>query len=103
MQRLKQGIERYLSEEQVGFKKDRSATNTLLKDDRRTIQRSGYVSLQLFCRLQKNKAFDFVWHECLSAVFRSYRVNNKLVTILRKIYKEPKTAELVNGETTGLK
>ena len=98
LQRLKGEIEPYLSEEQAGFRKERSTVQQILclrliAEKHREVNQDVYN-----CFVDFKKAFDLVWHEGLWAVLQSYGVSQKLITILKNIYREATAAGMVNGE-----
>ena len=98
LERLQGNIEPFLSDEQAGFRKDRSTVQQILclrliAEKHREVDQEVYN-----CFVDFKKAFDLVWHEGLWAVLRSYGINQKLITILQNIYKDTMAAVLVNGE-----
>ena len=98
LQRLKHEIEPHLSEEQAGFRKDRSTVQQILCL-RLIAEKHREVNREVFnCFVDFKKAFDLVWHEGLWAVLKSYGVSQKLITIIHNIYKDATAAVMVNGE-----
>jgi len=96
LQRLKVSLEPHLSEEQGGFRSDRSTvqqilTLRLIAEKYRERSRPVYN-----CFVDYTKAFDSVWQEGLWAVLQSYRVPCKLVRLLKNLYDNSKLAVLVD-------
>ena len=92
LNRLKYHLDPHLSEEQAGFRKDRSTVHQILilrllgekaKRNNKKIYNS-FIDFQ--------KAFDTIKHKMIWAVLRSYGVGNKVVTLLEKIYGKSRSA-----------
>ena len=92
LERLKAALESCLSEEQGGFRKDRSTVQqilTLRLIAEKYLERGKRV---YNCFVDYTKAFDSVWHAGLWAVLRSFRVPGKLINLLRNLYAKSRLA-----------
>jgi hypothetical protein len=83
--RLKNHMERYLSDEQAGFRRDRSTTQQILAlrliaEKARRINKKVYV-----CFVDFQKAFDSIDQRVSWAVLQSYGVDGKLIRLLKNI------------------
>ena len=92
LNRLKQYLDPYLAEGQAGFRKDRSTIHQILilRLLAEKAKRNGKKIYNCFIDFQK--AFDTVEHKVIWAVLRSYGVDNKMVTLLEKIYEKSQSA-----------
>ena len=92
----------YLSEEQSGFRKDRSIVHQILilRLIAEKAKRKGKKIYNGFIDFQK--AFDTVNHKVLWAVLKSYGVDYKLITLLKKIYGKAQSAIRINKENGGM-
>ncbi|CAF1621865.1 unnamed protein product, partial [Adineta ricciae] len=92
LNRLKHQLDPFLSEEQAGFRKDRSTVHQILilRLLAEKAKRNGKKIYNCFIDFQK--AFDTIKHEIIWAVLKSYGVNNKVVTLLEKIYGKSRSA-----------
>lgn len=91
-ERLEKIIEQHLSEEQAGFRKDRSTIQQilmlrLLMEDAKSSGQTIY-----HCFVDFKKAFDSVWHEGLWATLDSMGASVKMVKVLKGLYEESKMA-----------
>ena len=100
LERLKARTEVHLSEEQAGFRKDRStvqqiltlrliAENTLSKQDKTTHN----------CFIDFKKAFDSIDHKVIWAVLESFGIEQKLIHLLKEIYLSAKAAVRIGNDT----
>lgn len=97
-ERLEKVIEQHLSEEQAGFRKDRSTIQQililrLLMEDARSSCQTVY-----HCFVDFKKAFDSVWHEGLWATLESMGASAKLVKVLRGLYEKSTMAVRIGTE-----
>ena len=101
LNRLKSHLDPYLSEEQAGFRKDRSTIHQILTL-RLLAEKAKRQGKKIHnCFIDFQKAFDTIKHEIIWAVLKSYGVNTKMVTLLQKIYEKSQTAVRIgkdNGE-----
>ena len=85
LNRLTAILEPMMSEEQGGFRRDRSTVQQILAlrlIAEKYLERNRPV---YNCFIDYTKAFDSVWHDGLWAVFRSYGVSHKLVRLLSSV------------------
>jgi len=78
----------YMSEEQAGFRANRSTvqqtlTLRLIAEKAREYNQSLYIS---YCFIDFKKACDFVWHKWLWPVLKSFGVSYKIVHLLQTLY-----------------
>ena len=100
LNRLKSHLDPYLSEEQAGFRKDRSTIHQILTL-RLLAEKAKRQGKKIHnCLIDFQKAFDTIKHKIIWAVLKSYGVNTKMVTLLQKIYEKSQTAVRI-GEDTG--
>lgn len=92
LNRLKHHLDPYMSEEQAGFRKDRSTIQQILilRLLAEKAKRNGKKIYNCFIDFQK--AFDTIKHKIIWTVLRSYGVNNKLVVLLENIYGKSRSA-----------
>ena len=90
--RLKQKLEPHLSEEQAGFRKDRSTVHQMLTPRliAEKAKRHGEKIYNCFIDLQK--PFGTIKHRVIWAVLRSYCIEEKMVTLLQKMYEKVQSA-----------
>ena len=88
LNRLKHQLEPHLSEEQAGFIKDRSTVHQILtlRLIAEKAKRHGKKIYNYFIDFQK--AFDTIKHKVIWAILRSYGIEEKMVTLLQKIYEK---------------
>ena len=92
LNRLKHHLDPYLSEEQTGFRKDRSTVHQILIL-RLLAEKTKRNGKKIYnCYIDFQKAFDTIKHKVIWAVLRSYGVANKAVTLLEKIYGKSRSA-----------
>lgn len=98
LERLKAQMEPHLSEEQAGFRKDRSTTHQILilRLIAEKAKRKGRHILN--CFIDFRKAFDSIKHEVTWATLRSYGVGVRLIRILQNICEISQSAVRVGGE-----
>ena len=100
LNRLKSHLDPYLSEEQAGFRKDRSTIHQILTL-RLLAEKAKKQGKKIHnCFIDFQKAFDTIKHKIIWAMLKSYGVNTKMVTLLQKIYEKSQTAVRI-GEDTG--
>jgi len=83
--RLRAQLEMYLSEEQAGYRANRSTvqqilTLRLIAENAREYNQSVHNFIDF------KKAFDSVWHKGLCAVLKSFGVSYKIVPLLQTLY-----------------
>ena len=92
LNRLKQQLEPHLSEEQAGFGKDRSTVHQTLTL-RLIAEKAKRLGKKICnCFIDFQKAFDTVKHKVIWTVLRSYGMEEKMVTLLQKIYEKAQSA-----------
>ena len=86
LNKIKQQLEPYLSEEQAGFRKGRNTIHQIptLRLIAEKAKRQGKKIYN--CLINFHKAFYTVKHKIIWAAVRSYGVEEKMVTLLLKIY-----------------
>jgi hypothetical protein len=92
LNRLKQQLDPHLSEEQAGFRKDRSTVHQILilRLFAEKAKRQGKKIYNCFIDFQK--AFDTIKHKIIWAVLQSYGVETKMIRLLHKIYEKAQSA-----------
>ena len=98
LERLKAQMEPHLSEEQAGFRTDRSTTHQILilRLIAEKAKRKGRHILN--CFIDFRKAFDSIKHDVTCATLRSYGVGARLIRILQNICEVSQSAVRVGGE-----
>ena len=98
LERLKAQMEPHLSEEQAGFRKDRSTIHQILilRLIAEKAKRKGRHILN--CFIDFRKAFDSIKHDVTWATLRSYGVGARLIKILQNICEISQSAVRVGGE-----
>jgi len=98
LDRLKAQMEPHLSEEQAGFRKDRSTTHQILilRLIAEKAKRKGRHILN--CFIDFRKAFDSIKHDVTWATLRSYGVGSRLIKILQHVCEISQSAVRVGGE-----
>ena len=98
LERLKAQMEPHLSEEQAGFRKDRSTIHQILilRLIAEKAKRKGRHILN--CFIDFRKAFDSIKHDITWATLRSYGVGARLIKILQNICEISQSAVRVGGE-----
>jgi hypothetical protein len=92
LNRLKNQLEPHLSEEQAGFRTDRSTVHQILTL-RLIAEKAKRHGKKIYnCFIDFQKAFDTIKHKVIWAVLRSYGVEEKMVTLLQKIYEKAQSA-----------
>ena len=88
LNRLKQQLKPHLPEEQAGFRKDRNAVHQILTL-RLIAEKAKRHEKKIYnCFIDFQKAFDTIKHKVIWAVLRSYGIEEKMVTLLQKIYEK---------------
>ena len=87
-ERLRGAVEKHLSEEQGGFRPDRSTVQQILTI--RLIAENVLESGQKLyhCFVDFKKAFDSVWHDGLWASLEALGVQKKLVRVIKALYQQ---------------
>ena len=90
LERLKPQLELYLSEEQAGFRRDRSTVQQIL-----TLKLIAEKSLEIGnkaynCFVDFQKASDTVKRNVIWVVLKSFGIQAKLIRLLRQLYEESK-------------
>ena len=89
---LKQQLEPHLSEEQAEFRRDRSTIHQILTL-RLIAEKTKRQGKKIYnCFIDFQKAFDTVKHKVIWAVLWSYGIEEKMVTLLEKIYEKAQSA-----------
>ena len=98
LERLKAQMEPHLSQEQAGFRKDRSTIHQILilRLIAEKAKRKGRHILN--CFIDFRKAFDSIKHDVTWATLRSYGVGARLIKILQNICEISQSAVRVGGE-----
>ena len=86
LNRLKQQLEPHLSEEPAGFRKDTNNIHQILTLELIAENAKPHGKKIYNCFIDFQKAFDAIKHEVICAVLRSYNMEEKMVTLLQKIY-----------------
>ena len=82
----------HLSEEQTVFRKDRSTVHQILTL-RLIAEKAKRHGKKIYnCFIDFQKAFDTIKHKVIWAVLRSYGIEEKMVTLLQKIYEKAQSA-----------
>ena len=90
--RLKQQLEAHLSEERAGFRKDRSIVHQILTLRLIAEKAKRHRKKICNCFIDFQKAFDTIKHKVIWAVLWSYGIEEKMVTLLQKIYEKAQSA-----------
>jgi hypothetical protein len=98
LSRLKAKTEEYMSDEQAGFRKDRSTVQQILMLRLIAEKAKRKNKLVYNCFVDFQKAFDSIKHDVTWAVLKSYGVGNRLIQILRNIGDRSKSAVKVGRE-----
>ena len=99
LNRLKSQLDPYLSEEQAGFRKDRSTIHQILTL-RLLAEKAKRQGRKIYnCFIDFQKAFDTIKHKVIWAALKSYGVETKMVTLLEKIYESAQSAVRIGKET----
>jgi Reverse transcriptase (RNA-dependent DNA polymerase) len=98
LERLKAQMEIHLSEEQAGFRRDRSTVHQILilRLIAEKAKRKGRHIINCFIDFQK--AFVLIKHDIIWATFRSYGVGTRLVEILQIVSERATSVVRVGGE-----
>ncbi|CAM4876466.1 unnamed protein product [Rotaria socialis] len=92
LNRLKNHLDPYLSEDQAGFRKDRSTVHQILTL-RLLAEKAKRQGKKIYnCFIDFQKAFDTVKHKIIWAMLKSYGVDAKMITLLQKIYEKSQSA-----------
>ena len=98
LNRLKSHLDPYLSEEQAGFRKDRSTVHQILSL-RLLAEKAKRQGKKMFnCFIDFQKAFDTIKHKIIWSTLESYGVEPKMVTLLRQIYEKAQSAVRIGKE-----
>lgn len=98
LNRLKNQLDPYLSEEQAGFRKDRSTVHQILIL-RLLAEKAKRLGKKIYnCFIDFQKAFDTIKHKIMWATLESYGVEPKMVSLLRKIYEKAQSAVRIGNE-----
>src|SRR6218665_2806386 len=90
--------EEYMSDEQAGFRKDRSNVQQILML-RLIAEKAKRKHKRVYnCFVDFQKAFDSIRHDVTWATLKSYGVGNRLVGILRNIGERSKSTVRVGRE-----
>jgi hypothetical protein len=98
LNRLRSHLDPYLSEEQAGFRKDRSTVHQILTL-RLLAEKAKRQGKKIYnCFIDFQKAFDTIKHKIMWATLESYGVESKMVTLLRQIYEKAQSAVRIGKE-----
>ena len=99
LHRPKSQLDPYLSEEQAGFRKDRSTIHQILTL-RLLAEKAKRQGKKIYnCFIDFQKAFDTIKHKVIWATLKSYGVEAKMVALLEKIYEKSQSAVRIGKET----
>jgi hypothetical protein len=98
LERLKAQMEPHLSEEQAGFRRDRSTVHQILilRLMAEKAKRKGRNIYHCFIDFQK--AFDSIKHDVTWATLKSYGVGRRLIEMMQNIYQQSESAVRVGSE-----
>ena len=98
LNRLKSHLDPYLSEEQAGFRRDRSTTHQILML-RLLAEKAKRQGKEIYnCFIDFQKAFDTIKHKIIWAMLKSYGVETKMITLLQNIYEKAQSAVRIGNE-----
>ena len=98
LNRLKNHLDPYLSEEQAGFRKDRSTVHQILIL-RLLAEKAKRQGKKIYhCFIDFQKAFDMIKHKIICGVLKSYGVETKMITLLQRIYEKSQSAVRIGNE-----
>jgi hypothetical protein len=98
LNRLKCYLDPYLSEEQAGFRKDRSTVHQILML-RLLAEKAKRQGKKIYnCFIDFQKAFDTIKHKIIWAMLKSYGVQTKMITLLQKIYEKSQSAVRIGND-----
>jgi len=98
LNRLKSYLDPYLSEEQAGFRKDRSTVHQILVL-RLLAEKAKRQGKKIYnCFIDFQKAFDTIKHKIIWAMLKSYGVETKIITLLQNIYKKSQSAVRIGND-----
>ena len=98
LKRLKAKTEEHMSDEQAGFRKDRSTVQQILML-RLIAEKAKRKNKRIYnCFIDFQKAFDSIKHDVTWAVLESYKVGERLTAILKNIGESSKSAARVGQE-----
>ena len=92
LNRLKNQLESHLSEEQAGFRKDRSTVYQILTPQLIAEKTKRHGKKIYNCFIDFQKAIATIKHKVVLAALRLYGIEEKLVTLLQRIYKKAQSA-----------
>ena len=99
LERLKPQIEDYMSDEQAGFRRDRSTVQQILAL-RLIAEKARRKNKNIYnCFVDFQKAFGSIDQKVTWAVLQSYGVDNQLISLLKDINGNAEAAVRVAGET----
>ena len=97
LNRLKPQAEKFIAEEQAGFRAGRSTTEQIF-------------NLRILCEkylqhqqdlynvfIDFKKAFDRVWHAALLATMKKYNISTNLIQVIKNLYNKVTSAVFFNG------
>ncbi|CAF0805508.1 unnamed protein product [Adineta ricciae] len=98
MNRLKAYLDPYLSEEQAGFRRDRSTIHQILML-RLLAEKAKRQGKKIYnCFIDFQKAFDTIKHKIIWATLKSYGVDTKIITLLQNIYEKSQSAVRIGND-----
>ena len=101
LNRLKHQLEPHLSEEQAGFRKDRITVHQILTL-RLIAEKAKRHGKKIYnCFIDFQKAFDTIKQKVIWAALRSYGVEEKMVTLLKKIYEKAQSTVRIGKHQGG--
>ena len=97
LNRITARSEEFISEEQAGFRANRSTVQQILSL-RLIAEKSTARNKKVYnCFVDYRKAFNSVWHGGLWAVMNSYGIDDNLTRLMQAIYTETRSMVIVNG------
>ena len=92
LNRSKHQLEPHFSEEQAGFRIDRSTVHQILTL-RLIVEKAKRHGKKIYnCFIDFQKAFDTIKQKVIWATLRSYGIEEKMVTLLQSIYEKAQSA-----------
>ena len=97
LNRLKSQVVKIITEEQAGFRAEKSTTEQIFN---LRIFREKYLQHQqdlYHVFIDFKKAFDRVWHAALWATMKKYNISTNLIQVIKNLYNKATSAVLFNG------
>ena len=97
LNRLKKKSEEILSEEQAGFRSNRSTVQQIFNSRILTEKYLQHQQLLFHNFIDFKKAFDRVWHDGLWSVMRNYNFDEGIIQTIEALYQNSSSAVLLDG------